>query len=148
MKKMIFMIVAVILVFSPFVAATSRMPSTTVVEPQKNILPMNADFTHAVFIEESTATWCPYCPNAAEALYSIYNSSDYPFYYVALVYDEAKLAKDRIWGHYRSPSFPTVFLDGDFSHLVGVGTTPEITEQLYRNAIEVVGERMVHPSGG
>jgi glutaredoxin len=145
MKKILFISVAVILVLSPFVAATSRTTTTTDVQPQKDALPMNADFTHAVFIEESTATWCPYCPNAAEALFSIYNSSDYPFYYVALVYDQAKLAKDRIWGHYRSSSFPTVFLDGDFSHLVGVGTTPEITEQMYRTAIGEAGGRTIHP---
>jgi hypothetical protein len=145
MKKMILLIVAAILLVSPFAAAISTMTSTTVVQPQKNALPTNSNFTHAVFIEEGTATWCPNCPNAAEALYSIYNSSDYPFYYVALVYDQTKLGKDRMYGHYRGFAFPTVFLDGGFSQIVGSSSTPQQTEQLYRPAIEEAGARTVHP---
>jgi glutaredoxin len=145
MKKMILLIVAAILLVSPFAAAISTMTSTTGVQPQKNALPTNSNFTHTVFIEEGTATWCPYCPNAAEALFSIYNSSDYPFFYVALVYDQTKLGKDRMYGHYRGFSFPTIFIDGGFSSVVGIKSTPQLTEQLYRPVIEEAGARAVHP---
>jgi hypothetical protein len=145
MKKIILFIVTAVLFTSPFAAAISTMTNTTVVQPQKNALPTNSNFTHAVFIEESTATWCSYCPNAAEALYSIYNSSDYPFYFVALVYDQTNLAKNRIWGHYRGMAFPTIFIDGGFNQTVGSGTTPQQTEQLYRPYIEGAGARTVHP---
>ncbi len=82
MKKMILLIVAAILLVSPFVAATTMTSSE-----QKTTPKTTSAFTHTVFIEEGTATWCPNCPNAAEALFSMYNSSDYPFYYVALVWD-------------------------------------------------------------
>jgi glutaredoxin len=145
MKKMILLIVAAILLISPFAAAISTRMSTTVVQPMKNAHPANSNFTHAVFIEQGTATWCPNCPNAAEALFSIYNSSDYPFYYVALVYDQTKLAKDRMYGHYRGFAFPTIFIDGGFSQKVGGASTPQLLEQLYRPVIEEAGARVVHP---
>jgi len=54
----------------------------------------NEDFTHTTFAELSTATWCPNCPYAEGALYSIYQSDDYPFYYVSLV-DENPIARER-----------------------------------------------------
>ncbi|DAC73257.1 MAG TPA: hypothetical protein DSN98_00940 [Thermoplasmata archaeon] len=144
MKKMILLIVAAILLVSPFAAAVTTMTSTTIVQPQKNALPTNSNFNHTVFIEEETATWCPNCPNAAEALYNIYNSAEYPFYYVALVYDQSKLAKDRT-AQYRGYAFPTVFIDGGFSQIVGSSSTPQQTELLYRPAIEEAGARTVHP---
>ena len=46
-----------------------------------------SDFMHVVFCEEATATGCPYCPAMSEALCSIYQSGDYPFYFVAMVAD-------------------------------------------------------------
>jgi hypothetical protein len=145
MKKMILFAVTAVLLISPFVAAISTMTSTTVVQPQKNALPTNSNFTHTVFIEEGTATWCPNCPNAEEALFSIYNSSDYPFYYVPLVYDQTKLGKDRMWWHYFDYVTPTIFLDGGFSQKAGGASTPQLVEQLYRPLIEEAGARVVHP---
>jgi len=47
---------------------------------------VNEDFTHTVFVEEATAQYCPYCPAMAEALNSVYESEDYPFYFVCLLY--------------------------------------------------------------
>jgi hypothetical protein len=104
-----------------------------------------SEFTHNVFIEEGTTTWCPNCPNAAEALYSLYNSSEYTFYFVALVSDQNPLAQNRFWGHYRGIAIPTIFIDGGFNQTVGSGTTPQQTEQLYRPFIEEAGARTVHP---
>jgi hypothetical protein len=139
MKKIILFAIAAVLLISPFVAAstTSTVQNTT---PKTT-----AAFTHTVFIEEGTATWCPNCPNAAEALYSIYNSSDYPFYYIALVYDRSSVASQRFWGHYHGMAFPTIFLDGGNSSVVGSASTVPQTETLYRPAIVDAGARVVHP---
>jgi hypothetical protein len=121
------------------------MTSTTVVQPQKNTLPTNSNFTHTVFIEEGTTTWCPNCPNAAEGLYDMYNTSEYHFYFVALVSDRNSLAQNRFWGHYRGMAIPTIFIDGGFSQIVGSSSTPQKTEELYRPYIEEAGARVVHP---
>jgi small nuclear ribonucleoprotein (snRNP)-like protein len=144
MKKIMIYLVAAIFFVSPFVAASTSTVRDSI--KSQGILPMpTSEFTHTVFLEEGTATWCPNCPNAAEALYSIYNSSEYPFYYIALVYDESKVAKNRLWGHYQGYEYPCLFLDGGFSQLSGSATTPQQTEELYRPEIESVGARMVHP---
>lgn len=122
----------------------STSTTSSLAHESSNAAPTSA-FTHTVFAEESTATWCPNCPNAAEALYSIYNSSEYPFYYVAFVYDQSKLAVNRMWGHYRGMAFPIVFFDGGYNQTVGSASTPQQTEQLYRPVIEKAGARTVRP---
>jgi len=108
--------------------------------------PLN-DFTHTVFVEEGTVTWCPNCPFAAEALYSIYQSSDYPFYYVALVHDMNELAKERLRDYvinlYKLIAFPTVYFDNGDQNMVGRGSTVPATEAAYREIIEEVGVRKV-----
>ncbi len=144
MKKIIILIVAAVLFLSPFVAA-SNMTVSENTQPQTNMPRTASEFTHAVFIEEGTTTWCPSCPNAAEALYSLYESGEYPFYFVALVIDENSVAQDRFWGHYRGKAIPTIFFDGGFGQTVGGGSTPGQTEMLYRPFIEEAGERTVHP---
>jgi len=143
MKKIAILLVAAVLLISPFVAASTQVsPEQT----QKNGVPSNAsNFTHTVFIEEGTATWCPSCPNAAEALFSLYNSSTYQFFYVALVYDQSKIGAERFWNHYRGMAFPAIFLDGGFSSLVGSASTPQQTENLYKPLIQAAGARVVHP---
>ena len=65
----------------------------TVINPNPTAeLPVE-DFTHAVLGEEFTATWCVYCPSAAENLMKIYEDiPDEPYYhdkffFVALITD-------------------------------------------------------------
>jgi thiol-disulfide isomerase/thioredoxin len=103
------------------------------------------DFTHTVFAEESTATWCPNCPYAAEALHNIYQSGDYPFYYVALVDDMNSIAKNRnreyTFGIVKVLAFPTVYFDGGDTNFVGRKSTVELTEAQYRTLIEQEGAR-------
>lgn len=145
MKKITIVLIAGIFFILPFVGAASTMITTPNLQPQ-SIKPMRTlEFTHNVFIEEATTTWCPNCPNAAEALYSLYNSSEYPFFFIALVSDQSKLARDRFWGHYRGTAIPTIFLDGGYKQIVGSATTPEQTEILYRPLIEEAGNRIVNP---
>jgi len=144
MKKIILLVIATVLFVSPFVTATTLTASDKT-QAQRTMPSTISEFTHNVFIEEGTTTWCPNCPNAAEALYSLYNTSEYPFYFVALVSDQNPLAQNRFWGHYRGMAIPTIFIDGGFKQTVGSGTTPQQTEQLYRPFIEEAGARTVHP---
>jgi thiol-disulfide isomerase/thioredoxin len=103
------------------------------------------EFTHTVFAEECTATWCPNCPYAAEALYNIYQSGDYPFYYVALVNDMSPIAKDRnrdySFGFIKVFAFPTVYFDGGDTIFVGRENNASLTEAQYRPLIEQEGAR-------
>jgi thiol-disulfide isomerase/thioredoxin len=130
MKKMILFAVTAVLLISPFVAATT-MTASEKTQSQRTMPSTTSEFTHNVFIEEGTTTWCPNCPNAAEALYSLYNNSEYPFYFVALVTDQNPIAQNRFWGHYRGMAIPTIFIDGGFNQIVGSGATPLKTENLY-----------------
>jgi len=104
------------------------------------------DFTHTIFAEESTANWCPNCPMAADALYNIYDSGDYPFYYVSLVNDMNPIAKNRnqdySLGIFKIFAFPTVYFDGGNSNFIGHESTVEETEAEYRALIEQEGQRV------
>jgi thiol-disulfide isomerase/thioredoxin len=98
------------------------------------------NFTHTVFAEEATATWCPYCPAMAEALNNVYQSGDYPFYFVALVADENDNAEDRLVLDYNLYGYPTTFFDGGYKVLVGGYDQ----ESYYKTRIVTCGKRDVH----
>ena len=80
MKKIVYILIATLL-FTNFLSFT---PSAEISDEQ---------FTHAVFAEEFTATWCVYCPSAAENLMLIYEDVpgepyyDDNFFFVALITD-------------------------------------------------------------
>lgn len=109
------------------------------------IQPTFTDFTHTVFAEECTATWCPNCPFGAEALYNIYQSGDYPFYYVSLVNDMNSIAKKRNQdysvGFIKIYAFPTIYFDGGDTNFVGRESNTSLTEAQYRSLIEQEGAR-------
>jgi thiol-disulfide isomerase/thioredoxin len=100
---------------------------------------VNEEFTHTVFCEEATATWCGYCPEAAEALGKIYDSEDYPFYFVAMIADKSDSAYDRLLDDYNLYGYPTCYFDAGYKVVVGAGS-----ESAYRNRIETCGKRDVH----
>jgi hypothetical protein len=97
------------------------------------------EFSHTVFIEEGTATWCPACPYAANALNRIYNSGDYPFYFVSLVSDENKDAQRRLSEDYNIYAIPVTFFDGGYNVYIGSSNA----ENEFRNRIESCGQREV-----
>ncbi|MEM4257904.1 MAG: hypothetical protein QXL17_01970 [Candidatus Thermoplasmatota archaeon] len=97
------------------------------------------NFTHTVLVEESTATWCGYCPSMADVLYSIYQSGEYPYYFVALVDDKNTQAAQRN-DEFNLYGFPTAFFDGGYKVLVG-GQSSDTTA---RNYIKNSGKRNVH----
>jgi thiol-disulfide isomerase/thioredoxin len=100
---------------------------------------VNEDFTHTVFVEKGTATWCPACPGMARKLKSVYESGDYPFYYVSMVVDESNDANRRM-DDYSLYWLPTAFYDGGEEVLIG----GDITETVHRDTIEACGKRDVH----
>jgi len=100
---------------------------------------VNENFTHTVVVEEGTATWCQFCPAMAEALYGIYQSGNYPYYFVALVDDKLTQAAQRL-DEYNLYGFPTAFFDGGYKILVG----GEPSQGPYRTRIQQCGQREVH----
>ncbi len=94
-------------------------------------------FTHSVLAEDLTATWCVYCPTASENLKSIYESGDYPFYFVCFIEDVNDDANSRCTDDYNLPGYPTVVFDGGYEEEVG-GQSDDAN---YRAAIEACGAR-------
>jgi hypothetical protein len=102
---------------------------------------VTSNFTHTVFAEEATATWCPYCPYAANGLYNIYSSEDYPFYFVAMVADKNEETYNRLEEDYNLYGYPSSFFDGGYKVVVGGFDTIEKT---FRRRIESCGSLDVH----
>jgi hypothetical protein len=100
----------------------------------------NETFTHQVFIEESTATTCHFCPNVGKILEDIESSPLYQnlFYYVSMVIDNSKAA-EYINTEYNRSGDPTVYVDGGYNVLYG-GLIPEIN---YTTAILAAKDRPV-----
>jgi len=96
-------------------------------------------FSHTVFAEEATATWCGYCPSMAQYLDSVYESHDYPFYFAALVDDMNAQAHTRLVSDYNVYGFPTAFFDGGYKVLLG----SQSSETPIRNDITLSGARTV-----
>ena len=87
--------------------------------------------THAaVFAEVASASYCPDCPPANEILFEIYNSGEYPFYYVTMVGDKNEFAYNRIKNDYNFYWYPTVFIDGGYKVVL------EASKEAYEKAIE------------
>ncbi len=101
------------------------------------------DFTHAVFGEEFTATWCVYCPSAAENLMKIYEDiPDEPYYhdkffFVALITDVNDKAEERMEDYPDVTGYPTVIFDGNDEKVTG---GQEDTSN-YEQAIDNCGQR-------
>ena len=100
------------------------------------------DFTHAVLAEYGTLSYCSHCPPASDALYSIYQSGDYPFYYVTLVSDKNPIVKERLY-YLHMKYAPTVYFDGGYLIDVGTAGSPQADETIYRSSIEKSGVRTV-----
>jgi hypothetical protein len=97
----------------------------------------NENLTHTVLVEEATATWCTNCPTVANILHSLYESHQYNFYYVSLINDTNPIAANRNWNDYHVYGFPTVFIDGGYSVILGGNNAASD----YENAISAAQER-------
>ena len=130
MKKVIVIFLALIL-------------SVNFVEPNTKAELAVEDFTHAVFGEEFTATWCVYCPSAAENLMKIYdeipNEPYYhdKFFFVALITDVNDKADERMGDYPDVTGYPTVVFDGNDEKVSG----GQSDTSNYESAIDNVGQR-------
>ena len=135
MKKIIPICLVGILVCTAFGAAAA----TNNVESQNQ---GSRDFTHTIFGEYGTATWCSWCQYAHGALKEIYAEGQYPFYYVSLVTDKNTGANQRCMTDYNAYGWPTVWFDGGYKVEVGAGSIPE-AKAAYINNINQCGSRAV-----
>ena len=115
-------------------AATGVLPGET----NSNVVTEN--FTHTVFVEEGTATWCPYCPAMANTLNDIHETGEFPFYFVALIDDKSDQASQRIREELNIAGFPSSFFDGGDKSIIGGSTNTN----LYISRIQQSGRREVH----
>jgi glutaredoxin len=134
MKKILPICIVGILLFTAFgaVAQTNNVKNNN-----SNLV--KRDFTHTVFAELGTATWCGYCHFARESLDKICTNQDYPFYYVSLVDDMNTHAAERNL-ELNIGAFPTVIFD--YGYQVVVGGWPG-AEAEHRAAIIECGNRTV-----
>jgi hypothetical protein len=101
---------------------------------------VNNNFTHTVFIEEGSATWCHNCPDMANKLFEIYKSKEYPLYFVSLISDMNDLSDFRLQNDYNIFGYPAGFFDGGRNVIIGGGV--DIDD--YISTIKSCGERNVH----
>jgi len=76
----------------------------------------------------------------AEALNGIYESDDYPFYFVALIADQVETAYNHLKEDYNLYGYPSAFFDGGKKVLVGGYDA----ESYYRTRIEQCGKTDIH----
>ena len=124
MKKIIILFILTTLI----IPAINAFPTTI---SENKIQSTNIDFTHTVFAEYATTTWCPNCPTAAEALNDIYETEEYDLLYISLVTDVNENAMDRGWGNFRTVAIPTVYFDGGNSFFVGHSGSVPATANTY-----------------
>ena len=96
------------------------------------------DFTHTVFIEESTSITCRYCPNVGAILEKLDSSHTYRFYYVSLIMENS-VAAEYLSSNYNRFGDPTVYMDGGYKVILG-GLNPESN---YTSAIQTAENRVV-----
>jgi hypothetical protein len=134
MKKIIPICIAGILLCTAFGAAA--LPTDT-----QQIIPKNDtgknDYTHTVFVEVGTATWCPSCPASNTAWHSIYESEDYDFQYTEMVIDKNTVANTRMQDDYNLYWVPTSYFDG------GEYVYPGTSQGTFINDINLCGTRAV-----
>lgn len=99
----------------------------------------NDEFTHTVFCEIGTATWCPSCPVMAYEVLNVYENTEYPFYFIEMVYDVNTLANTRC-NEFNLKYLPTAFYDGGNKVVVGGGSG----ESYHEDLIKECGKRDVH----
>lgn len=131
-----YLILILVLSLTSSVVTSDEDNANTGIEPEGT----RQSFTHTVLAEDLTGTWCQYCPAASEGLKSIYNSGDYPFYFVSLIEDVNEDANARCTDDYNIAGYPTVMFDGGYEEVVGAGDN---VESNYRDAIENCGARTV-----
>jgi len=103
-------------------------------------------FSHTVFGEYATFHSCGYCPNAHQALDTIYNAHWYPFYYVTLNVDiptgSGNLKAKARFNELGAGGCPVVFWDGGYRIDRGGPSVPTC-QSWYNASIQACGNRTV-----
>lgn len=94
---------------------------------------LDEDFSHSVFIEESTAISCKFCPTVSKIIHELYESGKYNFYYVTLVEDNS-VADERLKNNYNLLGNPTVYIDGGYNVVFGA-KTKDVYEDKIKTAL-------------
>jgi len=94
---------------------------------------------HMVFVEDITATWCGYCPEASQGLSDL-SAQRGDFRFVTLVDDRVPDAASRN-EEYNPSGFPTVMFDGGYEEVIGA---PSSTDA-YDAAVDSCQERDAPP---
>lgn len=98
-------------------------------------------FTHTVFIEEGSATWCENCPNVAADLHAIDQGGSYLFHYASLVAEtpgQTEPAYSRLLADLNRPGYPCLYLDGGFTTVIG-----DLGQAAIESALSTAGSRTV-----
>ncbi len=97
-------------------------------------------YTHRVFIEEATATTCPYCPRTKNALDAIYKAHTYPMFYAAMVGNVNTKAGQRLDNELADIFVPECYFDGGYEIHIG----GDIPIAPYTSHIISAAQRTVH----
>ena len=116
MKNIIAILITGVLVLSGLGASALQ---TNDITPNFGITPYqdhldcspSTNYTHTVFVEIGTATWCPSCPASNAMWHSMYESGKYDFEYIELVSDRNTVADAR-FSEFNPKWVPTSYWDG------------------------------------
>ncbi len=100
-----------------------------------------AGFTHTVFIEEGSATWCVNCPNVAADLHAIEETGSYLFHYASLVAEtpnQTEPAYSRLLADLNRPGYPCLYYDGGFTTVIS-----DLGQAAIESALSTAGARTV-----
>lgn len=141
MKKLLILICCLMLLTTPLMAQTIESDTFLQDSTNEGYTTLTNDFSHTVFAEYATTTWCPNCPPASGGLYKLYTSDEYDFHYVTLISDVNPNARNRTWLGYFNVAIPAVYVDGGVSNLIGSAGSVNATAALYEVLISESGER-------
>jgi len=141
MKKQIIVdrtFLSILIIFFFVISGASASLSYPVSTDDNNMIPSvgGRGYTHTVFVESFTATFCGPCAPAAAEIYDIYTSGGYDFYYVSFIVDVNNVASQRA-GEYGVGGIPDYVFDGGYRRVVGAQDLP----RRYTNAIQDCGNR-------
>jgi len=104
---------------------------------------VNENFTHTVLVDVATGTKCPVCPIMEVALYNLYQTGEYPFYFINMVCNKNKYASGLMFDPqegYHQAVVPEAYFDGGYEMLVG--GVSDVNS--YIQQIKSCGKRDVH----
>jgi hypothetical protein len=140
-KKLLILVSSVLLFVSPLLISQPIDTHVLLKDTTETQVSQVNDFTHTVFTEYATTTWCPNCPPASGGLFKVFESDEYDFDYVTLVSDMNPNARNRSrWGYFNI-AIPAVYVDGGYSNRIGSAGNVNATAAIYEDMISESGMR-------